>query len=562
MSKRGRSMSFDRPRALSSLEDELNHISGAVARDIRGVGENLIFKILQQRDFSSIWMNLDLTTRAILDENRLKGVCSRRQVVADTIRCCVIEDISPQASGEDTLFEFSGDLDHRSVGILQKNWKTDRGSLLLVPSRACDTESPVTTRQDIDLTLGAYEDAFSMEELYSYIPYSRETGAFDLSNVGSICKTIPWFDEFTETISCLEFPMVGKLHKLCRVNFVRLKILYSQLGQKCASIHAKYWNHRATEKLRILNYNFPRGIVGYRALTIPGDPRHIRAILVKQTDKVHSQMMTHNKKAEDKEKDKLEEVEDLNSKESKHASIPDLKQVWQSRSVFPRVQYLSRNKLVTNMVQAEHECIDQMAPWSIPEIRIYLERIAVHAKNFKRVAVAIPDKSERDCIELYYRFKVHLSMKQIVAAGIQARQERNNNSYKGLIDCVLEDLEKSIGPNGVLFSHAQLGEMNLQKFKIATLEKKPTADIGDESPRRERRNAIMDILVNVLGKGYPVPPQLGSLVESTMTSPAITPSLAFYMPSANVTPRPTLSMVKTEVTVLGNSRELLPHHTI
>jgi hypothetical protein len=156
-------------------------------------------------------------------------------------------------------------------------------------------------------------------------------------------------------------------------------------------------------------------------------------------------------------------------------------------------------------------------------------------------------------------------MKQIISAGIQSRQDRTTNNYRGLIDTVVSDLEKAIGPSGQLYSHSQLTHMNLEKMRgfMSKNSNSKINDTGEESPRKERRAAIIDILVNVLGKGYPVPPQLGSLVESTMTSPAITPSLAFYVPSVSSTPRPTLSVIQSEVTVLpSSSRELQAHHTI
>ena len=562
-------MSFDRPRALSSLDEEilrLSHLRKSSGGARTGVGENLIFKILQQRDFNAAWMNVDITTRAVIEESRRKGLAARRQVVADSLRCCVVEDIIPRLGEEEVLYDFSSDFDHRSIGVLQKRTSDGPNSSSLVRVRRQGEEEVETlVYQDVNVALGSYLDIFSTEDLHAQLP-CLEDGSLDYSNILSVCKTVPWFDEFSETVSAKELLTVAKLSNLCRVSFTRLKSLYSKLCLQCAAINNNYWTGKASQKLRILNNNFPRGIAGFRALIGPDEPRHIRAMLIKQTDKSHySQMMTH-KKFEDKDREKeVLELDDSSLKESKYASIPDLKYVWQTDVIFPRVMYLDRNRIVPNMVRVEREYAELTSAWSLLEIKVFLERIAVHAKNFKRVSLAIPDKTEKDCVDLYYRFKVHLNMKQIIAAGIQSRQDRTTSNYRGLIDTVVSDLEKAIGPSGQLFSHSQLTHMNLDKMRgfMSKNSNSKINDTGEESPRKERRAAIIDILVNVLGKGYPVPPQLGSLVESTMTSPAITPSLAFYVPSVSSTPRPTLSVIQSEVTVLpSSSRELQAHHTI
>ena len=563
-------MSFDRPRALSSLEEELLRVSSC-ANEYQSqqatMGENVIFKILQQRDFNSVWMNVDVSTRAIIAENHRIGLAARRQTLADTVRSCVVAEIIPKAGNEERLYEFTSDVDNRSVGILRKTSGFAAQSIFSISARReSDDKAEQPMKEEIDLDLGLYLDAFSMEDFYAQLP-SLEDGSLDFSSIVSICKTIPWFDEYSETISGSEIGGLDKLGRVMRLNFRRLKSLYMQLGSKCASIYVHHWVQTVAERLGILNRNFPRGIMGFRALIRPEDPRYIRAILLKQSDKSHSQMMTHHSKSADKERE--ETVEDSffvasNNfvKESKFASIPDLKRAWQSKQVFPRqVQYVDRNNLVANMATTEHECV--MAAWSLVEIRQFLERLAVHAKNFRRVSQAIVEKSEKDCVDFYYRFKLHLRMKQLVAAGITARQDRSTNGYKWIIDAVMEELELFLKPSGgMLFSRAQLGRMNLEKFHSSSASHAidKFLDVGDESPRRERKNAIMDILVNVIGRGYPVPPQLGSLVESNATSPALTPSLAHYVPS--VTPRPVLSVVQTDATVLGGVRELQSHHTI
>ena len=574
-------MSFDRPRDIESLEEELRSLEHSHQSDQRlsvVVGEAVIFRTLQSRDFISPWMNVDSVTRGIMEANRLKGQAARRQIIADSLKCCVVADYDP-AGGLDGLYDFSQDLDNKSVAIMSK--KSIRDVRLSVETRKeSSTETP--TSHGIDLTLESYIDALSSDDLFSQLPYSDE-GVADTSNISMVTKAIPWFDEFNETVRMRNVPGFKKVFRAVQSGFIYLKDLYATIIRKAAGLYMHHWPKVTSERLAILNRNFPKGIVGYRALTQPGDARHIKALIVKQPEKASQQIFvgmsraTRLTEAEEKEMEK----ETGEVKVSKYAPIPDMKRVY---SNLPRVAYIDSNRVVDSMTRAEHESTDDMAPWNLNEVRLFLERLAMHGKNFKRIASNIPDKSEKDCVEFYYRFKIHLRMKQIVSAGNQSRQERrgndanaqmsSGNNYRVIIEQTMEELEQFLGEATHLAKQKQLDKWNIQKtaeivHATRSVDKVYGRDPDPESPRRERRNAMIDVLVSVIGRGHAVPPQLGLLVESASSTPSPPPLIMVPMVSSPVLApkRVSLSMVQTAVTVLANpaqdpSRQLQQHNTI
>jgi hypothetical protein len=383
-----------------------------------------------------------------------------------------------------------------------------------------------------------------------------------MRDVSVLTKTIPWFDEFSESVAV---PDLSKLRRVLRTRFARLKQAYEQLSQRAAVVHTHKASQTVQERLSVLKRNFPRGIVGDRALANPHDPRLIKQLIVKQADKGAHHMMAHKQSEADEKKELEKALEDLGPRESKYAPIPDMKRVW---SGLPRVHFLDNNRRVSNMAQAEHEATDEMAPWSLYEVRTFLERLAVHGKSFKRIATALPEKTERDCVDFYYRFKVHLGMKQIVGAASQGRQNAEKKAtvpinHKALIDQAMDELAEFFKgvENPYICSLKQLEHFNL--VKLPTLPDQPEKVYGrlaegDESPRRERRNAIIDVISTVIAKGHPVPPQLGLLIESATSTPTQTPAPTYFAPVAPVR-RLSLSVIKTDVTVILPPPERLLH---
>ena len=580
MRKRGRSLSFDRPRSLEALESELAGLrdaSGSSSNNLSTCGEPVIFRTLLSRDLAPPLLNLDPVTRGIMEANRLKGLAARRQVVADSLKSCMVADLDPQSSGLDGLYEFSNELDGKSVAVMSK--RGNDSPLCSIHTRK-QTSLETPTRHDIDLTLSSYLDALSSDDLLSQLPYT-EDGNPDMSNISSMSRTIPWFDEFNETIRLKNSPTLGKVFGAVQTSFCYLKDFYSVIAQKASILFKHQWPRTVAERVNILHRNFPRGILGYRALTGPEDPRHIKALIVKQPEKSNQQIFVGMSRATrlTEAEEKAMEQETGETKISKYAPIPDMKRVYSS---LPRVHYIDSNRVIRNMAAAEHESTDEMAAWSVSEIRLFLERLAMYGKNFKRISANIPEKSERDCVDFYYRFKIHLRMKQIVRAGYQSRQERRGNdstqqnaaNYRTLIEESMNELVQFLEGQSILHlaKQKQLDRWNIDKTNeivetTKNIDKVYGRDPDPESPRRERKNAIIDVLVSVIGKGHPVPPQLTLLVESNSPSPPPPPLVmvaASTIASPAAGPRKlSLSVIQTAVTVLEtNSRQLQQHNTI
>jgi hypothetical protein len=414
---------------------------------------------------------------------------------------------------------------------------------------------------EIDLSLNKYVDVYSSEDLMMELPHETKS---------KLTKAIPWYDEFMESIRIGSITSLNRITHQTRLNFIKLKILYWKLASLYSGIYNHYWLPVvANERLEILNRNFPKGIIGYRALLSPNDPKTIRALVVKKaaSNRHPPQIMSGNRgslKIDDQpivaNNGSTEEPEDLSTAGpiEKYATCPDLKQVW---NVYPRIHYVDMNRFVgDDMGKIESEAMASMASWTMAEVRSFLERLAVHGKNFKRISLSIPDKTERDCVEFYYRFKIHLNMKLIIAAGSQSRQERRKGgaessaaasqigvgNYKGIIDNIMEklgaDLTSIGGRDSTLVSSKSMEILNIRMMKDLPEKIEKPLD-GDESPRRERRYAMIDIIGEAIARGQPMPAELGYF-DSTSATP-----IASVAPPSR---RPSLSMVKTETSVLAS----------
>jgi hypothetical protein len=562
------------------MDDELKHIEQRISTGSNvdeNTGEPVIYRCLESREFFPPWMNVDATTRGIIGATRAKGLASRRQTVSDTLRCSVVSDYVPDRDPVETLYDFCSDLDNRAVGVISKSARSGQEVSVDTRKESMTIDTPLA--HDIDLSLHAYVDAFSSDDVLGQLPYD-ENGSPEFANVSSISKTIPWFDEFKETVQLKSVMSLDKVFRAVSTSFARLKDLYAGICRRASLIYQNRWNQVSTERLSILRCNFPKGVIGFRALSSPGDPRHIKALIVKQVDKSASQQifggMGRASRLTEAEEKEMERETGTETKISKYAPIPDMKRIWQTSSL-PRVTYVNTNMLVENMAHTEHESINELTPWSLPEVRVYLERLAMYGKNFKRIATNLPDKTEGDCVEFYYRFKIHLGMKQIISQNrIDKRNDNQSNSNgKALIDRAMGELEGFLSGTPFLGTRKQLENWNIRKAH--GIQDSPNKlygrEIDPESPRRERRNAVIDVLVSVIRRGHSIPPQLALLVEASAPgtpSPSITPPplVPQLMAPAIAPTRPQLTLVQTAVTVLqtgqqsAETRQLQPHKTI
>ena len=593
---------------ISRLQSEISTIEKSSSM-VKSSNEPLLTSMMDYRDSRWPWIGIEEGTDFVHRISRLKATAARRQVVADTVKTCMVSDFVPKTGRhDDRLGEFIYDIDGNKGPMAIVSWCH---SMISPP----ETRLSVSTRKDadmsvdvvtppsdgtIDLDLGHYSDVYATEDLVVELPIRKSDGFADTSNIARISKIIPWYDEFVESFKVKSMPSFTRVTKLARLSFIKLKILYWRLASLYYSMYAYHWVPVVVSKrLEILRSNFPRGILGLRALENPDDPRVVRALIMKEADnkrlglRRHLQTFSANipSALEEKDNNKDDVVEESQAPVNPHASPPDLQQVWQLKSIFPRVHFEDSNRVVDNMAHVEHESMTSMAQWSLGEVRMFLEKIAVHGKNFKRISSSIVDKSERDCVEFYYRFKIHLNMKAVIAAGSLSRQDRrtggvsrDNNSnqstpviagtmggassYKAMIDEIMDGLENDLGGPDKFLSTNSMEILNMKFSRVIVPRPKIPMSPGDESPRRERRNAMIDLIVAAIGKGHPVPQELG--VVDTMTPP-LTPGLtaiSLMIPPVVQPPPPprrvSLSVVQTEISVLtlAEERMLQPHHTI
>jgi len=553
------------------------------------------------------WIEFIESTRSVMNASKLKAQAARRQVVADTLRTCVVSEFTTNSGNDEQLGEFLYDLDgaRGSFAILSFRHSHYPGEpTFSVSTRRDDggaANSPdnlwTPTSGSIDISLNKYSDVYSAEDALTELPH--EGTLLDTRSIKSITKTIPWYDEFVESIKLKAVPALNRISHLTRVNFIKLKILYWRLASLYYSMYNHYWNPLiANEKRKILNANFPKGILGFRALLNPQDPRALRALIMKQEDLKraggrHPQIMNSSLNRVPKTIDDVGVIapDDTTAASDteqppieKYATLPDLKQVWNVKKFFPRVRFVDNNRFVENMAQMENDSMESMAYWSLGEVRGFLERLAVHGKNFKRIATAIPEKTERDCVEFYYRFKIHLGMKNVIAAGSQSRQDRRKGgsvetvqitsggipaagNYKILVDAIMDKLVTDLASSEYLSSNS-MEILNIKKLREITFPaaQENKIDGGDESPKRERRNAMMDIIGEAIARGQPIPQELG-VFDSTTTPISFTPPLLMPATEAAIgtstSRRPSLTLVKTETSVLkSNSVTSISHAVI
>lgn len=227
--------------------------------------EPVVYRVLRSRDFVAPWLNVDSTTRSIIEQGRLKARASRRQTIADSLKCCVVTEFIPGKDDLDGLYDFSVDLDSKAVAVVSKR-NTGDSRFQVTTRREAGKEQP--DAYGIDLGLGSYVDALSSDDLFSQFAYNDD-GSPDLSNVSVITKTIPWFNEFVETVRLRNVPALSKVFTTLQRSFSVLKETYTAIARKASGFYAHRWPQVVSDRLCILNRNFPKGILGFRALTSP-----------------------------------------------------------------------------------------------------------------------------------------------------------------------------------------------------------------------------------------------------------------------------------------------------
>ena len=509
------------------------------------------------------WPSLEVDggPHRVLEASRLKGLASRRQVLADSLRCCVVRDFVPQTGDDEGIYEFVNEVDSNRGSTCVISRKRDcQDGLVRIGTRREGSESGAEwAAGEIDLALDQYVDAYTAEDAASELP-TLEDGSVDSAQLSLITRTLPWFDDFIESIEIRSVASFDRLGRIVRDRFCRLKRLYTELARMSYSLLThEWWPGVAGERLLVLKRNFPRGISGFRTLQNPRDPRRLKSLLIKPTEvgRAHPQILfgggpklrRYIEEDFEVERGVVEVLPVASVNESKHCSIPDLKSAW---GLFQEVRFANTNRMVPNMAHTEAELMGSLASWSMGEARIFLERLAVHGKNFKRIALAIPEKTERDCVDFYYRFKIHLDMKAVIQAGSASRQDRRRGvppetlvSHKALIDSIFQQDLSGIST----LNNRSLEDLNIRKLHGGRIPvPNPNKAYFDDTPiDLDTRVHLIEVIADLIAKGHPVPEELG-IVE--------------YIPTLRVS----LSMVKTEISVLlsanSDTRILQAHHTV
>lgn len=469
----------------------------------------------------------------LMKASQYKAAAARRQVLADTLKCCVVSDFVPNPDNSEALYEFIHEVDsiRGSTCILSRSGES------FAPGKRVSVRREMPDAQcapgEIDLALGRYIDAFNVEEALSEL-HVLENGSVNSSDWVKVSRTLPWFDEFVETIELGSVASFGRVRRIVQSKFVALKSLYTRIAQYASILKS------SDRSFSILSSNFPRGILGFRCLQNSRDPISLKYILIKQTESTNRAHLLGPTKQPVLEEEVV--FEQPQQPQSKNAPIPDLKCAWNTI----RVGFVDRNRIIPNMAKCEADGMNSMTGWTIGECRQFMEKIAVHGKNFKKIALNIPEKNEKDCVDFYYRFKVHLDFKAVIAAGNVSRQERRKGgddatsslTCKGLIDSIIgKKLDGFSNLNN--FSLEKLNQRQTPPIVIV-----PSAPPTPTNSSSELRNALIDVIAELIGRGFPVPQELG---------------IAEYV----LAPRVSLSVVKTEISVLlPATRVLQSHYTV
>lgn len=531
--------------------------------------------------------DFEIATHLIIQAGRLKSTAARRQVLSDTIRCCVVNAYDISGPDDAAVADVAYDLDsvRGPIAVLCRkrslaDMHVDDDAECLVPTRL---EPPYTEPGDpvivpetvhVDLGLSHYTDAYNSEDLqYDLLTSTNST----------LVRTVPWFDEFEETLHVSNSKPLDRVSRSVRYSFRDLKKHYLRLSALHSSLYTHYWIPLVAEpRLHILQRNFPKGVLGLRALHNPDDARAVRALVMKHEDEVrrsgrHAHILNRRMMDGDGGGANTPELAEVSTDppESKHAVLPDLKQVWSVSTRIPRIGFIDTNRRLCGeaMRDLEREAGHAVAVWTLFEVRIFLERLGTYGKNFRKISLSLQEKSEKDCAEFYYRFKIALNMKAIITAAIPRAGGRstpeNLGGHKSLVDSILD----SLGGEFELFNQITLEKLNSRlATRVMNQSVKTWKDF--ENPLQEKKNAIIDLLANAIARGHPYPPQLEPPVAPPVIIAPAPRRLLTVESIAIVKPTFSFSVVKTETAVLAPlgglvsppevppSRSLQTHNTI
>ena len=282
----------------------------------------------------------------------------------------------------------------------------------------------------------------------------------------------PWFKTFRETLLVRNIPGIKNIADNVSVSGItRGDILNLQSLLKHRLV---VWSRQVEIRQKQLRTEFHSGICGYRSGALRNSASVKLSLMGSgTTDENKVSMLGSHKTRSQKALDDLREPTVMNSlapSAEKRAIVPD---VFISRSSH-EIIYFDNNRLMDPLLT---ETERRVAVWTVDEVKTFLERYAIHPKNFKRIACHLPDKWESDCVDLYYRFKIALNLKRFTPGATDGRRKAASNpaSQKILNQAAIDESVRLFKSNatfcGVIPDEASLQVARSRRDGAAGTEK-------------------------------------------------------------------------------------------
>ena len=311
-----------------------------------------------------------------------------------------------------------------------------------------------------------------------------DSGAAPVSDFDS---SSPWFKTFRESLLVRNIPGIRNIAEA--LPFSDSKITREDSANIAALLKYRLvvWNRQVEVRQKQLRSEFHSGICGCRA----GALRNASSVKLSlmgsgSTDENKVSMLGSHKTRSQSALAELTEPASLSSSSScseKRATIPDIAESHNSREI----TFIDRNRLIDPLI-AESE--RRVAVWTVEEVKTFLERYAIHPKNFKRIASHLPDKWESDCVELYYRFKIALNLKRFTPGATDGRRKTASNpgSQKILNQLAIDESVKLFKSNAAFYGMVPNGtiqQVSIGHRDLPAVTEKPANTTMDEEEERK-----------------------------------------------------------------------------
>jgi hypothetical protein len=246
-------------------------------------------------------------------------------------------------------------------------------------------------------------------------------------DVGDI-SPIPWFKTFRETLIVRSIPSVSTVAQSVKRYSANISRVDLSNSQSLLKHRITIWRQQVEVRQKQLRNEFHSGICGCRATALRNASSVKLSLMgAGSTDENKVSMLGgHKTRLQSALADSAELATTAleSSPSDKRATIPDL--ILSDRG--NNIDYIDRNRII-DPVKTESQ--RRVATWTLEDIKTFLERYAIHPKNFKRIAAHFSDKWESDCVDLYYRMKIALNLKRFSYASSTVESRRRSSVTSG-----------------------------------------------------------------------------------------------------------------------------------